>query len=35
MFDVGTGGLAKTGVVPEDFATFSVFAFAFFGWFVL
>ena len=35
MFDVGTGVLAKTGVVPEDFVTFSVFAFACFGWFVL
>ena len=30
MFYVGTGVLAKTGVVPEDF-----FPFACFGWFVL
>ena len=34
MLEVGTGVLAKTGVVPEDFVAFSVFPFAFFGWLI-
>ena len=35
MSDVCTGVFVKGRVVPEDVVALSVFAFAFFGWFVL